>query len=385
MVEAVGLLGGSFNPIHEGHLAMAEAAKKALGLDKIILMPAGNPPHKGEELAEKHHRLRMTELAAGDRFEVSAMEVERPGVTYTVDTLEALGALYPGAALWVIIGEDTLHEISTWHDARRVFSLCRFAVFARPPKPPPDVPSVAVTRLDVSIPTVSATAIRERIQKGFSLQGFVPEPVADYIGRHRLYHPPTLMDDDTMRRRLKSDLPGERFLHVLGVEETMRMLASRWGHDEERAALAGLLHDCAKSMSLKEMLYFMASVGEVTDQLRETSTALLHAPSGAAMARAVYGVTDPEILHAIRFHNTGCGNMGWMDKLLCIADMIEPGRHFTPKRQSIRERAMEDVDAALCGVLHAKIDRIRIRGKTLHPDTAIALKAIEQTIREGTA
>ncbi len=273
MRERIGLLGGSFNPIHLGHLAMARAAREALGLDRVLLMPDGSPPHKSRGLADRHDRLAMVRLAAQDEFEVSDMETERPGKTYTVDTLEALRAQWPEAELWMIIGGDTLGEIGGWKRAERVFSLCRFAAFRREGLPFPQPPEGAeVTPLSAAIPPISATAIRARIHKGLGLEGWTPSAVEDYIGARRLYDPPEQLSGKAMRKRLAATLPKKRMVHVEGVEAVIRALARRWGADEKKAALAALLHDCAKGMDLPAMLAWADRWEVPLDSLRRTST-----------------------------------------------------------------------------------------------------------------
>lgn len=383
MGEMLGLLGGSFNPIHNGHLAMAEAARQEMKLDRLIILPDGDPPHKSTELAGKRDRLRMAELAAAGRFEVSAMEVERPGKTYTVDTLEVLHALYPDATLVMIIGADTLHEISSWRNAQRVFALCRFAVFARDDLPLMEVPGATVMRMQTPIPDISATEIRERVRQGLSLEGLTPQTVEDYIGSHRLYNPPPQASMKDIRKRLKDTLPPARYRHTLGVEKTMRVLAARWGYDIKKAALTGLLHDCAKGMDLERMDAYVDAHGLRVDEGRRASVALLHAVASAAMARAEYGVTDPEILTAIRYHNTGHTPMSRLDRLLYIADMTEPHRKPFPWMGALRSLAMEALDEAACDTMRIKLDYIRRRGKDIHPDTAAACAALEKE-REGT-
>lgn len=387
MREKIGLLGGSFNPIHDGHLAMAEAARQELDLDRLLIIPDGDPPHKSTELAGKRHRLRMVELAAKDRFEVSAMEVERAGKTYTVDTLDVLHTLYPDAVLHMVIGADTLHELTTWRDAQRVFTLCRFAVFARDDLPLIDVEGATVERMQTRIPDISATEIRARVHQGLSLEGYTPSVVEDYIGLYRLYDPPVKMAEKNIRKRLKETLPPSRFRHSLGVEKTMQKLAKRWGYmDEKRATLTGLLHDCAKGMPLEDMIRYVHAQGIEVDCMREVSVALLHAPASMAMARATYGVTDPEILRAIRFHNTGSESMGILDRLLYVADMIEPNRKGMEWLGKMRELAMEDLNEAVMMGMRIKLEYTQLRGKTVHPDTMTAYEAVaKQMEREGTA
>ncbi len=384
MQRTIGLLGGSFNPIHLGHLQMAAEASAAMGLQRVILLPDGDPPHKTKGLAPRQMRLRMTELAAAGRFEVSPMEVDRPGKTYTVDTLEALTLLYPGVTLYMIIGADTLGQLLTWRNAPRVFELCTFLVFARDGLPMLPVPGANVTRLDAKIDDISSTEVRARVHRGQSLEGFLPQSVEDYIGVTRLYDPPVPMSVKAIRKRLSADHTPGRYQHILGVERTVLSLAARWGFDEKRAGLTGLLHDCAKFMSLGAMNAFVDAQGVRVDGARRGSVALLHAPASMAMARAVYGVTDPEILRAIRYHNTGHAPMEMLDKLLFVADMIEPGRKEYPWTEGLRRMAQEDLDAAVLAVMRLKLEHLARQGKAAHPDTDAAAEALSIEMKDTT-
>lgn len=381
MAETIGLLGGSFNPIHYGHLAMAEAARSELSLGQVVLLPAGDPPHKSDELAPKEDRLEMVRLASAGRFPVSTLEVDRPGKTYTVDTLEALHQAQPGADIVMIIGADTLHEIIKWKNAPRVFELCRFAVFARAGSSLIDVPGASITRMRTPVPDPTATEIRRRVHRGHSLEGLTPPDVIDYIGAHRLYDPPVQMTRKAIKKRLKADLPEPRFRHVLAVADTIAGLAKRYGYPEKKAVLAGLLHDCAKGMTLDQMRQTIDTCGVHTDPMRRTCRELLHAPVSAAVARAVYGVTDPDILHAIWYHNTGCPDMTMLDKLLCLADMIEPGRKGDQSLQTLRRLAQEDLDLAVREMLARKLSILVQNSRAIHPDTAASLTSMERALQ----
>ncbi|MCL1795933.1 MAG: nicotinate (nicotinamide) nucleotide adenylyltransferase [Clostridia bacterium] len=383
MQPSIGLLGGSFNPIHYGHLAMAEAAVRALSLSAMIIMPAGDPPHKSVGLADKYDRLQMARLAAGDLYAVSALEVERPGKTYTVDTLDALAKLYPGFSAAVLIGADTLTEISGWQDSARVFTLCRFVVFGRNGLPLPDVPGADIIRLPDIIPDISASQIRARVRRGQSLDGYVPPSVADYIGEKRLYDPPARMPYPEMRAHLSGVLPSKRYLHTLGVENTMRKLANHWQYNAERAALTGLLHDCAKGLSFDELRKTAAEAGLHIDSRRMESCELLHAPVGAQLARAVYGVTDPEILRSVWYHSTGACPMNDLDKLLCVADMTEPGRRANDQINRLRKLSMRDLDEAARETLALKLAHVAQQGKAAHPDTERAIGSLGGNNEKG--
>ena len=212
----IGVLGGTFNPIHLAHLRSAEEVREAQGLDRILFVPSATPPHKGAgNLASSAHRLAMVRLAiAGNRrFQVSTLEVDRGGRSYSVDTLRALGAQIPAARLTFIMGLDAFREIDTWKEYRALFELCDVVVTSRPPFRRPaglSILPVAVrshfwyqrdkgivhqskgTRVifqPITDLEVSASAIRQHLASGSSIRYLVPDSVLRYIQRHGLYAP----------------------------------------------------------------------------------------------------------------------------------------------------------------------------------------------------
>jgi len=193
----IGLVGGSFNPIHRGHLAIARAAREALHLDRVILIPSARPPHKKDEgLAPAADRLAMARLAASPGVEVSTIELDRQGPSYTIDTLRAFRAAEPEAELIFIIGADSVPELVTWRDATTFVGLARFAVAARPGHDLDREVTAAERALGCKLALiplepdpVSATEVRERVRQGRSIDGLVPDAVRDYIAAHNLYRP----------------------------------------------------------------------------------------------------------------------------------------------------------------------------------------------------
>ncbi len=194
-MRKIGLFGGTFDPPHVGHLALAEWAREQLGLERVIFMPAGAPPHKRRpDLVSVARRVAMTRLAVrgNPAFVVSAFEARRRGPSYTVDTLRALAREHAGARLYLILGADSLGEFRTWHEPGGIRALAMLAVAARPgagragggrrPRPPR-----GVVWLDNPGFDLSSSAIRARVRAGCSIRYLVPEAVARYIARHRLY------------------------------------------------------------------------------------------------------------------------------------------------------------------------------------------------------
>lgn len=184
----VGLLGGTFDPIHLGHLRAAENAREALALDRVAFVTAAFPPHRAEPLSSGRDRFAMVALATAGQpaFFASDAELDRGGPSYTVDTLRAWRRERPTDDLVLLVGSDAFAEMNTWHEAEAVFGLCRVAVVARPGEP--EAPGQgAALRVDGPGLPVSSSEIRRRVKAGHSVRYLVPDPVADFIEKRGLY------------------------------------------------------------------------------------------------------------------------------------------------------------------------------------------------------
>ena len=190
----IGLYGGSFDPIHLGHLRAAERAREELALDLVAFVPAALPPHRAAPLSTAEARLEMVRLATAPypAFEAWDAELRRSGPSYTVETVAALVSARPRDCFVLLVGADTWPEIPTWREPERLLSLVEVAVVDRPgfssSEPTPPFPGVrGVRRVGGPGLPLSASAIRERARAGRSVRFLVPDPVADYIGERRLY------------------------------------------------------------------------------------------------------------------------------------------------------------------------------------------------------
>jgi nicotinate-nucleotide adenylyltransferase len=188
----VGLMGGSFDPIHLGHLRAAENARETLSLTEVLFVPAAAPPHKPTEiLSPAKDRLAMVALATADNpaFVASDLELRRTGPSYTVDTLEVLTRERQGDELFLIVGSDTLGEMSTWREPDRIFSLSKVAVAERPgtPSPAAALHSERVVRVNGPGLFLSASEVRRRVREGLSIRYLLPDTVAEYIHTNGLY------------------------------------------------------------------------------------------------------------------------------------------------------------------------------------------------------
>lgn len=195
----IGVLGGTFDPIHYGHLVAAQEAHDQLALERVLFVPAGHPPHKPDRaMTPARHRLRMVELAiaADPRFTLSRVDVERPGPSYTVDTLTLLRAEWgPETAFFFLIGSDSLVELPTWRQPRRIIELCELAVLPRPgvrvdlPRLEAQLPGLGdrLHRLTMPLLEISSHALRERVRAGRPITYLTPPPVEAYIREQGLY------------------------------------------------------------------------------------------------------------------------------------------------------------------------------------------------------
>jgi len=392
----IGIYGGSFNPPHLGHLAAAESAAKYLQLDKLILIPAGIPPHKALSADEpgKAHRLAMTRLMGeqaaldtGVEVEISAMEIEREGKSYSVDTVREVHEQYPDAELWLLMGTDMFLSFQNWYKPEEILRYAGLCAFGRTEKDGEELfapqraflgekfpGSRIVTMMLPNLVDVSSTELRERIPRG-ETEGLLAPAVLGYILREHLYG--TNLDLkrltlEELRPIALSYLKAKRIPHVLGTEQTAKALAEKYGADVEKARFAALLHDSTKRLSMEEQLALVERYHIALDELEQHALKLLHAKTGAALARDVYGADD-EIYNAILWHTTGKPNMTVLEKVLYLADYIEPNRDFDGV-DDLRKVVWEDLDRGLAMGLAMTVEEMKERGNPVHYNTLEALE-----------
>ena len=395
----IGIFGGTFNPPHNGHVTMARAAVAQLGLERLLLVPDNVPPHKPlPDRVTAQQRYDMAALMAapiGRVAEASDIELRRTGKSYTSDTLRALHEQYPDAELWLLMGSDMFLSLHTWHEPEVICELAYIAAFSRVEE---DIRAAMarqkallegqyqakVMLLDnPELIELSSTDVRTALATG---QGsdLVPEAVWGYVQREHLYGTATDLKHLTveeLRPIAMSYLKPKRMPHVLGTAEEAARLARCFGADEARARVAGLLHDCTKKLDMAEQLALCEQYGISLDPLEQKALKLLHAKTGAAIARHVYGV-DNEVYEAILYHTTGRAGMSLMEKILYLADYIEPSREFAndPDVVRLRETVYDDLDRGLLLGLTMTIDEMEGMGNPVHHDT---LDARDYLIEKG--
>ena len=378
--KKIAVMGGTFDPIHYGHLAAAEAARATLGAGRAVFVPSGRPPHKDNMLITlSEHRYRMCELATAGNpaFTVSKTEIERPGASYTVDTIRELKRSEPdGTEIYFITGADSLKEILSWRDAEELVTLCNFVSATRPGyknetfdmKISPRITFIETPALDIS-----SSDIRERVRKKWPVRYLLPEPVREYIDENNLYTPSDTSVAE-INEYLKKELSPKRYAHTLGVREAAERLAERYGEDRGRARLAAALHDCAKDFSDETTLCYLSRYNIPLDAVTATQVNLAHPLVAAEIAREKFGINDIGVLEAIRSHTTGRENMSRLEKIIYVADCIDESRDYYEGLELIREVAYEDLDGATAAGLKAAINYTLNKKRPVHP---LSYKALD--------
>lgn len=397
-MKKMGLFGGSFDPIHRGHIDMALRLADKLDLDSILLMPTFVPPHKiRASMAAAEHRLEMCRLAAREhpQLQVSDLELQRQGASFTVDTLSTLCEQYPNTEWYLITGADMFTTLRTWH---RFEDIARMAVLCTIPRAGTDTTHLQEYAAaleadgircyvdDRPVLDVSSTEIRRRIATGESTDGLLPLPVAEYIRRYGLYQQDEGMQiqsrDEQFIAIIRSRLSNYRFRHSLCVAEEARRLAVRYGADADKAYTAGILHDVMKDTAPAAHQKILDDYGVELDTVEKHSPTLWHARTGAVFLRHILGIEDEEILRAVRYHTTGRAGMSLLEQVLFVADFTSADRDY-PDVDVMRRFADQSLsDAMLYGVDYT-IRELIDRGNPVHPNTVALYNDIVLSLKNG--
>ena len=379
----IAIYGGSFNPPHLGHIDAARAAWQQLQPDKLLLMPTAIPPHKALEPGspDAEDRFQLVQLAAAEvpGVEASDLELRRGGKSYTADTVEELQRCFPGARLILLMGTDMLLSFETWNRALWLMEQVTLGVFLRADGQRETVLAHAdylkrtygaqIVFIDKVPLDVSSTAVRERLA-GRGGRELLPEAVYARIIQKRLYGAKPSFP--WLREHAYEMLDPRRVPHVQGCEQTAVELAVRWGADVDDAREAAILHDITKKLKADEQLLLCKKYDILNDTVEIANPKLLHAKTGAAVARDRFGVSDA-VYDAILWHTTGRASMTTLEKVIYMADYIEPNRSFDGV-ETLRQLAYADIDAAMRLGLEMSLSEIAHSGAVAHGRTLEALK-----------
>lgn len=398
-------MGGTFDPIHIGHLACAEQARQAYSLNAVVFVPAGVPVFKkNAEVTSAQDRYAMCMLAVESNaaFDVSPMEIERGGDTYTVDTLRELRAHYPeNVELFFITGADAVRDIVRWKDSAQVARLARFIAVTRPGYELDEVrrdldeasERFSIDYLEVTSLAVSSSDLRTRLRAGKSIRYLVMDVVRRYICDQELYCASAAAadalfdaekeghmeaDEDALsdeffearERDLRERVGKRRLEHIHGVASTAKKLAKVYGVDKRRARLAGLLHDWDKAYDDDGIRARAAELGmEVDPFVLEHMPCVLHANTAARALARDFPQIPADVLQAIDRHTVCARDMTPLDMVVYIADALEPGRTFGPLDELRAEVGKVELGRLYADVYRYWVVLLLERTKMLHPST----------------
>ena len=367
----IAIYGGTFNPPHRGHVESLQAVYEQAKPDRVLVIPASIPPHKelaaGSPNAEE--RLELTRLAFKELpyAEVTDMELTRTGKSYTSDTVAELLRKYPDAELMLAMGTDMFLSFETWHEYRYLIDNVTMLVFARREGEDEKIfkygeyleskYGAKINYIMHDPLPISSSEIRRLLPMRLGRE-LLPGAVFARIVKNGDYA--AKPDFPWLREQSYAYLSPKRIPHVQGCEWEAVRLAKRWGESEEDAAEAGILHDITKKLVLSEQLILSEKYGIINDTYETANVKLLHAKTGAALARDLFNISD-RVYSAIRWHTTGKPDMTLLEKIIYMADYIEPNRDF-PGVDRLRKLAYEDLDAAMALGLKMSLEDIRSYG-----------------------
>lgn len=387
----IAIYGGTFNPPHRGHVESLQAVYEQAKPDRVLVIPASIPPHKelaaGSPDAEK--RLELTRLAFKELpyAEVTDMELTRTGKSYTSDTVAELLRKYPDAELMLAMGTDMFLSFETWHEYRYLIDNVTMLVFARREGEDEKIfkygeyleskYGAKINYIMHDPLPISSSEIRRLLPRRLGRE-LLPGAVFARIVKNGDYA--AKPDFPWLREQSYAYLSPKRIPHVQGCEWEAVRLAKRWGESEEDAAEAGILHDITKKLVLSEQLILSEKYGIINDTYETANVKLLHAKTGAALARDLFNISD-RVYSAIRWHTTGKPDMTLLEKIIYMADYIEPNRDF-PGVDRLRKLAYEDLDAAMALGLKMSLEDIRSYGAEPYEVTVSAYEWYKAKLTE---
>ena len=391
-MERVGIYGGTYNPPHIGHIRAAEYALHSLKLSKLLMIPSCISPHKvlPADSATPEQRLTMLQLSTRQipGITVSDLELRRGSTSYTYQTVEQVSELYPDAELVLLMGTDMFLSFDRWRNPERILAKASLGVFYRgDPEEKQQIQAkkaffeaqgAKVYLVENPVTEISSTQLRRMLVFGCADPFLEPE-TAQFIRREGLYHTDENLKGlsmEQLEQTVIALLKPSRVAHVLGCRDTAGELAQRYGADPTEARRAALLHDITKALDGPLQLTLCREYGITLDEFFTQNPKTLHALTGALVAQRIFGET-PAVVSAIRNHTTGKPAMNTLEKIIYVADYVEPNRDF-PGVEKLRSLAYTDLDAALQLGLEMTLAMLKEQGREVSPESAQALEYLQK-------
>ena len=368
-MQRVGIFGGTFNPIHREHIEVAKNAIKELNLDILYIVPTKIPPHKEVVLASDIDRLNMLKLAFDGEKNVviSDFEMQNEGKSYSFITVEHFKSIHESDKLFFIVGGDMLVDFKTWKTPERITAVCDLAVFNRESFPfdyklEQEYFKSRFNKEFIMLNYVgkedSSTEIRVYSALGLDIADKTDEKVARYIKENNIYT--DMYGAKKYEDYIKDALPLKRLTHTANVAVTALKVCKTLNVDKRKAYISAILHDVAKYKNLDDYKDFHLPDG--------VPTPVVHAFLGAYIAENVLGITDTEIIDAIRYHTSGKANMTTLSKLIFVADMIEKGRDYEGV-DKLRELYEKDFEKCFRACLEEEVLHLKQKASYIYVET----------------
>ncbi len=393
--KRLAIMGGTFDPVHFGHLATAEAVRSQFNIDKVLFIPTGMPPHKkNSKVTSSEHRYLMTVLATVDNphFFTSRIEIDRPGETYTIDTITQLRtACSKDAEIYFITGADAVFDILTWREAERLLTICNFIAVSRPgyknDKLIKDIEEINakynsnVRYMEVPALAISSSDIRKRVSENQPVKYLLPANVENYLYKHGLYNKEIEVDEAEINEKLKGWISHNRINHTVGVCGQAIVYAKQHGCDIRKAYTAAIYHDIAKEITRDEKKRLCLKFKINLDDYESSSYDVSHSFLGAEIAKNEFNIYDEDILNAIRYHTTGRRKMSLLEKIIFLADATEPGRDkYGSEAKELEAICLKDMDKAMVVSLENKFKYCKSKKQDVHPFAEKALKYYKKQV-----
>lgn len=393
----IGILGGTFDPVHNAHILIAKEAIHQFKLDKVVIMPTPNPPHKDKNrITSNFHRANMIRLALKEitNVEFSDFELSNTEATYTADTLYMLRELHPENEYYFILGSDSIASFMSWYRPDVILKYAELLAVRRDDESSKimdtkireieETYNVSIGIITMKSMDVSSSFIRTH--RYSEIEELVPDSVFQYIKENNLYQDDNInvaWSVNKITEDLQHCLPYKRFTHTIGVAKTAKEMAEIFNVNPNKAYLAGMLHDCAKNLSDKELLKICYESNILVTDSERKSPYLLHGKAGAYIAETKYGISDKEVLSAIIWHTTGKADMSGLEKIIFSADYIEPGRDKQPNLEYLRKISKTDLDLLVYGILKDTLEYLESsKNKSIDENTMRAYEFYKKIIDE---
>ncbi len=392
---AIAIFGGTFDPIHTAHENIVKAASSLSDVKKVIVIPAGNPPHKTDKwISFASYRLQMTEIAVASlkKVKVSRYEIKRKNKSYTLKTLKHFKKKYKDEEIYLIIGGDSFFAFEKWYKFEKILKIATLLVVERPgetgdlnkhKKYLENKYNAKVKFLKMETQEISSTELRNKlIKKDYDVAGLNPD-VLSYIKRNKIYRKKRdlnkIFSEEQINglreyeRKLFSLLSTYRVGHCVNVMYKAIDIAEIMGEDLYTAAVAGLLHDSAKEIKTSDYQDFLDKADTSYIEIDK----ITHGPLAAYLLEPMFGIDDENIYNSIYYHSTLRGDLSKLDAIVYLADKTEPARKYNGVKKIRKLIKKNDIKAALLLSLKLNADNLANNRQKAHKNSVAAYNKIK--------